>query len=384
MVKKMKIVFDKLKLLNVLVPAMSCVSAKSTFTSAEGILIETKGEDRCTICTYDMEKGVKATVSCGVLEEGAYIVNAADFFQYIRVMPGNDITLSVNEKLVATVSCGKIYYLMHALQGRDFPTIPDLEGDGSFVMEQRVFKSVIKHTIHSVSAQDSNHPELCGGFFRITEGGITMVSCDSFTLAKCDYKCEIDISSTDGYQFIIPGKSLFELVKMLSDGEEEFLTIKPERKHIIFIIGDIVFFTRIIDLKYIDYNRIIQTNLPIEVVINSAVFLDSLERISLISEKKSTGSTKSHLKMKLEGNVMKLSSVAVTGQVYDEIECAHTGEDIEIGFTCRYLIDALRAADCDYVRLYLKGPRISMIMRPDDPEAEKDLLYMILPVRLND
>ena len=150
----------------------------------------------------------------------------------------------------------------------------------------------------------------------------------------------------------------------------------------VFEIGDIIFFTRLIDTKYIDYERIIQNNLPIEVVIDRAQFLDSLERASLISEKKSIGSSRSYVKLSFRDQTMKLSSISLNAQIHDELECEHRGEDIDIGFHCRYLINALRALDCEKVRMYLKAPRICMIMRPEDKAEDKELLQMILPVKM--
>ena len=379
----MKVVFDKSELLSHLSPCMGCISTRSTFTSIEGVFIEAREDNRCVICTYDMEKGMRTELDAEVIEPGKYIVGAQDFFQYVKIMPENDITLEVTDKLTAKVSSGKVYYMMHALHGNEFPAFPELFSKDGFLMEQSRMKELIFHTLHSIASVDTNHPELCGGFLNIKEDMITMVSCDSFTLSKCDMS--LNLGAVEGgaeISVIIPGKSLIELNKLLSDDDEVF--VKPARRHIVFEIGDLIFFTRLIDTKYIDYNRIIQNNLPIEVVIDRAALLGSLDRASLISEKKSVGSSRSYVKLSFKENSLRISSNSLTGQIYDEIECEHTGEDIDIGFTCRYLIDSLRALDCEKVRMYLKAPRICMIMRPEEPIEGKELLQMILPVKMAD
>ena len=381
----MKILFDKSELMAHLAPCMGCISTKSTFTSIEGVYIEAREDNRCVICTYDMEKGMRTEFDAEVIEPGSYIVGAQDFFQYVRIMPGSDIMLEVTDKLIAKVSSGKVYYMMHALNGKEFPAFPELFSKNGFEMEQPRMKELILHTLHSIATVDTNHPELCGGYLNITKDRITMVSCDSFTLAKCDM--DIDLGAVEEgseISIIIPGKSLIELNKLMSDDKDDKVTVKPARRHIVFEIGDLIFFTRLIDTKYIDYQRIIQNNLPIEVVIDRAELLGSLDRASLISEKKSVGSSRSYVKLSFKENSLKISSISLNGQIYDEIECEHTGEDIDIGFTCRYLIDALRALDCEKVRLYLKAPRICMIMRPEDKSEGKELLQMILPVKMAD
>ncbi len=378
----MKVIFDKSELLAHLTPCMGCISTKSTFTSIEGVYIEAREDNRCVICTYDMEKGMRTEFDCEVVEAGSYIVGAQDFFQYVKIMPSGDITLEVSDKLTARVSSGKICYMMHALNGKEFPAFPELFSKSGFLIEMQRLKSLINHTLHSIATVDANHPELCGGYLNITPERITMVSCDSFTLSKCDM--DIDLGAVeDGNEIsiIIPGKSLIELNKLTEDTDEQ-VKVKPARRHVVFEIGDLIFFTRLIDTKYIDYNRIIQNNLPIEVTVDRAELLTSLDRASLISEKKSIGSSRSYVKLSFKDNTLKISSNSLTGQIYDEIGCEHTGEDIEIGFTCRYLIEALRALEGERVRMYLKAPRICMIMKPAEELEDKELLQMILPVKM--
>ena len=381
----MKIIFDKAELLSHLAPAMGCISTKSTFTSIEGVYIEGREDNRCVLCTYDMEKGMRTEFDCEVIEPGSYIVGAQDFFQYVRILPAGEIMLEISDKLTARVSSGKVCYMMHALSGREFPAFPDLYSESGFMLEMKQIRAMIGHTLHSVATVDNNHPELCGALFSIAGDDITMVSCDSFTLSKCDMHLEkLDATEDVGeVSIIIPGKSLIELNKLVDD-TEELVRVKPARRHIVFEIGDLIFFTRLIDTKYIDYNRIIQNNLPIEVTVDRAQLLTSLDRASLISEKKSIGSSRSYVKLSFKDDLLKISSNSLTGQIYDEIECEHKGEDIEIGFTCRYLIDALRALDGERVKMYLKAPRICMILKPEEELEGKELLQMILPVKMAD
>ena len=154
----MKIIFDKNELLAHLAPAMGCISTKSTFTSIEGVYIEGREDNRCVLCTYDMEKGMRTEFDCEVVEAGSYIVGAQDFFQYVRILPAGEIILEVSDKLTAKVSSGKVCYMMHALAGREFPAFPELFSKSGFMLEMRQIKAMISHTLHSVATVDNNHP----------------------------------------------------------------------------------------------------------------------------------------------------------------------------------------------------------------------------------
>ena len=380
----MKIIFDKVKLLAALTPAMGCVSSKNTFTSLEGVLIEASEDGRCRVMTYDMDKGVRANVAAQVIEPGSYIVNAQDFYQYVRVMPENEIELSVNEKMTAHLRCNRVCYTMRALNGKEFPTPPELDGEWGFVIEQSILKTIMGSTAHSIAQTDSNHPELCGGYLQIRENLLTMVACNTFTLSKCEYYTKINADLPSEINMIIPGKYLNELQKILSDDEEDLMTIKPAKKHVVFVIGDLIFFSRLIDMKYLDYERIIQGDMPITVKINRVAFLECLERAALISEKKSVSSTRSHLRLHFSDNLLKISSTSLSGQINDELPCEYSGEELEIGFTCRFLIDVLRALDCDNVTMKLKGPRTSMYVMPTEKDEKKKQFFLVMPVKLSD
>lgn len=379
----MKIVFEKQALIEKLAPAMCAVSTKNTFTSIEGVLIETIDEGTCRLSTYDMEKGVCATVGARVLEAGSFIINGHRLFQIVRMMPQETVTIEVSDKLIATITSGKSSFSLHALQGRDFPTLPELSGINNFCLQSGILKRLVSQTAHSIAVQDQR-PMLCGGYFEIDDNKITVVACDSYTLAKCEIVSQIQRPEENlSLSFIVPGKSLNELQKLLSDGEEA-VSISLARKHIIFSIGDIVFFSRLIDSEYIDYKRIIPKDHPISVLISRTAFIESLERAALVSEDKSASTGRSYVKCAFEDNLLKISSTSASGNVYDEIACEHEGENIEIGFNCRYLLDSLRAATTENVRLKMISPLMSMTIEPDEFDEQDNFLYMVLPVKMRD
>ena len=368
--------------MNVLTPAMGTVSNKNTITSIEGVLIETLENGMIRISTYDMNKGIRATFQPEEIEEGGrYIINAQRLYQTVRALPEDLITIEVNDRLNCTISSGKASFSMFATKGEDFPNLPELSSDRGFTISTAVLKNVIGKVAHSVAISD-NRVMLTGAFFNITKEKIEVVSCDNYTLSKCEVKCEVE-GNEESYSFIIPGHALGELTKILSDDEEYKCTFYLSRKHAIVICDNVIFFTRTIDSEYIDYNRIIPKDNNIIVIANRERMLSGLERANIIAEEKIQGSGKSYVKIKAEEDFLTITSTSVNGKVSDEIDCSHEGDDIEIGFNCRYLINSIRAAEGENVKMAFKSPTHAVTIEPYGDDCDINYFYMVLPVRMN-
>ncbi len=384
----MKIVFSKQALMEKLVPTMSTVSGKNTITSIEGILIETVGENTVRLSSYDMNKGIRTvTEAVSVIEEGSYIINAQRLFQIVKLLGDDEIELEVNEKLGVTITSGESSFSLFALSGSDFPNLPELTGDKGFSVGTGVLKKMIGKVLHSVAEQD-NRQMLCGAYFVIDKDNIEIVSCDGYTLSRCTVKSEIeDIGriASDKYSFIIPGHALSELIRILPDKDDEAAQVYLSRKHAIIEMDGITFFTRMIDSEYIDYHRIMPKEQTVFVNVSRDRFLEGLERANLVADEKIQGSGKNHVKISISENKLSLSSNSVNGNVFDTMECSHEGDDIVIGFNCRFLINSVRALECDTLHITLKSPNQSITIEPStDEESDIHCFYMILPVRMTE
>ena len=379
--------------MNRLTPAMGTVSSKNTITSIEGVLIETISGDKVRITTYDMNKGVRSTFDAVSVErEGKFILNAQRLYQTIRVLPEDEVTIDVNDKLNCTITSGKASFSMFAMKGEDFPNLPDLITDRGFSVSAENVKKMIGKVAHSVADQD-NRPMLCGAFFKISENKLEVVSCDSYTLSICTLNCNIEGIGNDApnYSFIIPGHALGELSKNLSDyidsakaDGDDTIRFYLSRKHAIVRRGDNVFFTRTIDSEYIDYRRITPKDNDISVILDRESFLDGLERANIIAEEKIQGSGRSYVKLGVEDQFLAITSTSVNGKVFDEIDCVHEGNDITIGFNCRYLINSVKAAEGENIKITLKSPTTAITIEPTELDEEFSYYYMILPVRMNE
>ena len=366
---------------------MGTVSNKNTITSIEGVLLETMPGNRVRLSTYDMNKGNRIIFEVSSIErEGKFIINAQRLLQTVKVLPDDEITFDINDKLKCTIFSGKASFSMFAMSGEDFPNLPDLTSERGFDISSEKIRMMIGKVSHSIAEQDTR-PMLCGAFFKISKDKLEVISCDSYTLSKCSVKCEIKgINENENlnYSFIIPGHALSELSKNLSDGEDEIVRFYIARKHAIIKKGDHIFFTRTIDSEYIDYERIIPKENDIFVTVDKERVLDGLERANIIAEEKIKGSGKSYVKLSVLGQMMLITSTSVNGNVYDEMDCVHEGGDIEIGFNCRYLINSIRVSEGENIKITFKSANQAITIEPCEKSEEFDFFYMILPVRMND
>ena len=381
----MKIRFEKAKMLEKLVRAMGAVSSRNTHPFTEGVLLETAG-DRLKLSTYDMEKSVRASIEAEILIEGGCVINAQRLLSIVRILPENEITMTVDDELLVTIQSGRSSFSLHALAAKDFPQMPVIVGRESFTMEQCVLKKMLAKTAHSI-AQIDQRPVLCGAFFKLEPDNIKVVTCDSYTLSVCDFKTPVlsMIENLERTSFIVPGKTVAELSKMLSDEEGQFLTIMVTAKNIIFNMENLVFSSRLVEGEYIDYDRLIPKDQPIEAVMDAAAFTAALERAALISEERIAGTAKSYVKLTLKDGIMQVSSKSANGNIIEEVPAETVGDEIVIGFNCRYLIDTMRSIESEKVKVKLITPFTSATFEPVETEEKDDrYLYMVLPLRMKE
>lgn len=379
----MKISILKSEILEASLPSAGFASNKNTIASTEGILFRTVGDTECELCAYDLEKGMKTSVTCTVEEPGAGIINCTRFIQIIRTMPEGLITIEINETSYRTrIMGGKAEFELQALNAREFPDLPELRSDRGFKIKQEALRTVLQKTQFAI-AVNSVKPELNGLNLKAKDGVLTAVSCDGSRLAIVKEKDPLENVGIGDLEFdvIIPGKAISELMRFVADTDKE-MTIYVARKHIIFLIGRFTLFTRRIDAEYINYDRFLPKAPKIFVDVKTEELLSALERAMLVTEEKRQGQIPSPVICTFNEGQITIASSSVTGRVNDVITASQEGEAIEIGFNCRFLYDAIKVCDCETIRLSMTSPLMSMTVE-EFGEEESKFLLLILPVRLN-
>ncbi len=383
----MKIVFERQTLIEGIAPAMTSVSGKNTIPSLEGILFEAKEGEDVKISSYDMKKGVVSSIKAErVVKEGKYIIPAQRLMQILRLMPDGLITIEVGENEKTTISSVSGHFSLKSFKGEEFPVLPDMpiEGSDRFMkIESAILKRAIGKVLHSIVDNDAK-AFLCGAFFRVDKEGIEVVSCNNFILSRCNVRCELEDTGLEGddfFSFIVPGHALNELVKLLDDRKEK-VTVGITGKHALFKYENMMFFTRLIEETYMNYQRIIPTGLPIGININRNLFIEGIERVNLIAEEKDEGN-KSYLKISVEDKVMQLSATSSSGNAFEEIGCEHTGDNIQIGFNGRFLHSCVKVIESEEIRIMMKSPTQSITIEPIENKEGEELFYLVLPRRMS-
>jgi DNA polymerase-3 subunit beta len=380
----MKIVFNRQQIINTVAPLLCAVGNKATNPAIECILIEADSGSGITLTTYDLEKGVRCEAEGQIIESGRYCINANKFFQTLKVMEGEEVVLSVSESLEAAITSGKSFYKMSALRAEDFPVLPSVSGGNGFEVSSARLRAMISKVTYAMGVNDQRQV-LNGAFFRVTADRLLVVACDSFKLARCSCATEVrSLPESEGevkYQYIVPQKTVSELLRMLPDGEDDRAVIHLSRKNMICSFEGLTFFSRLIEGEYIDFDRIIIKNHKISVTVDRNRLLAALERAAIVTEEKVAGSTRTPLRFTVEGDLLKLNAQSSVGVSYDEVECAHEGEDIVISFNNRNLIDSVRSCSGDMIRIELSTPLYSINIVPLDPGEGNEDLFFMMPVR---
>lgn len=378
----MRIVFKKNLLIEAVTYALCAVSNKNTLTSIQGIFIETISKNKCKLSSFDLEKGMNIVIEANVEEEGSCIINAQRLSQIIRMMPESEVIISLKGD-IASVCSGKSEFEVSAQRGDEFPSIPDLDTEIGFKIKQKELYNMVTQTLFAVS-QTNQRPIFTGSLFDIDDNKITVVGCDGYRLAVKENTCDMsDKSSEIKAKVIIPGKTLSELMKIIGENDDE-ITIKISKKHVVFEIEkkNLMYFSRLLEGEYIDYDRLIPKQFNTFVYADSDFLLSSLERAALVSEENTSTGSKSYVRLKITDGLLDISSVSAKGKVRDEVYIEKEGSDIEIGFSCRYLIDSIKACRTDRIKLSLASPLISMLMEPAENIENEKLIMLVLPIKL--
>ncbi len=382
----MIVIFDKDIILNALMPAMFTVAGKNTMPSIEGVHLICTEDGSCTIETFDLEKGIRTGVKCTVIEEGNVILNANKFLQIIKVMPSGDIKVTVDDNFKATIESGpNSYFEIKALPGEDFPDLPEIIGERGFYISQAMFRKFVNRVAFSV-AQNDSRPVFNGAYFEVSNTKLTIVACDSNRLAMCEKEIELENRNKDGsvlnHKFIVPGKTLNDLLKLAKD-TDDMMEVRIMRRYLMFKIGEVSLYTKTIDAQYFDYTRLLPTSHSVRIKLNSGELLGALERSSLIVEDRLAGSIRSYVKFTVDDKLL-VSTVSSNGNVFDEIAIEKDDPDssIVIGFNCRFMLDALRVCDDCEMIMSFKNPLLGVLIEPQNTDDGK-YTYFVMPIRMN-
>lgn len=346
------------------------VSPKSSIPALEGILLEAGNDLRLT--GYNLETGIRTIVPADIREEGTLVLGARLFGEIVRKLP-DDIVTFQSENYMVNIKCGMSEFNILGTDPEEFPELPTVEYQNSLILPQSRLKAMISQTLFAVSDNESR-PIHTGSLFEVDSNGLTIVSVDGYRLALRHESIDKK-EGAETFSFVVPGAALSEVEKICSDVDEP-ASVTQGARHVMFKVGDTMLVSRRLEGEFLAYRQAIPRNNTIHVEGDTRALLSSIDRVSLIISDK----LKSPLRCVFDSNLLKISTKTAIGDAYDECPLSGDGGGLEIGFNNKYLMDALKAAPADKVRLELTTGVSPCVILPT--EGEENFLYMVLPVRL--
>ena len=344
---------------------------KSSIPALEGILIEAE-EGRLTLTGYNLETGIRTTLDAEIREEGSLVVSARLLGDIVRRLPDDMISCATGGVSI-NIRCGPSQFNIMGTDPREFPELPAVEDGNGFNIAQGKLKSMISQTIFAVSDNESR-PIHTGSLFEVESGSLTMVAVDGYRLALRRESLE-SVCGANGFSFVVPGAALREVEKICADSDEEASVTQGDR-HVLFQVGSTILISRRLEGEFLNYKQTIPRENAVKVTGNKSALQSSIDRVSLIISEK----LRNPLRCTFQDGCLDITTKTAIGDAFDSCEIQGDGKGLEIGFNNRYLMDAVRAAPADTVRLELNTPTSPCLILP--AEGEEKFLYMVLPVRL--
>ena len=366
----MKFSCEKALLQSAIAVTSRAVAQKSSIPALEGLLLHA---DSClTVSGYNMQTGIRTKVSADVTGQGDIVLNARLFGDIIRRMPDDVITFSADDRQTVHLSCGDANFDILGLSAADYPDLPEVEDEYSVSIQQKTLRAMIEEVAFAVSTNESR-PVHTGALFEISDAGLTMVAVDGFRLAVRREKLE----NMEGgaFSFVAPGSALSE-VKGICTDTEDLATVTLGRRHILFEVGDTELICRRLEGEFLDYKNAIPRKNPITLIADTKSLIESIDRVSVVISDK----LKSPVRCLFECDKVTLTAKTGNGESRDVCRLSGDGGGLEIGFNNRYLMEALRYAPADTVKIELNTGVSPAVIVP--VEGEENFLYMVLPVRL--
>lgn len=348
---------------------IKALSNRTTIGVLEGVYIQTLDNGIMMKCS-DLSLQIETVLNATIEENGSIVLPGRIFFEMAKRFPGETTEIHT-EGSTTYITSGRSRTSLQAMDADDYPDMPSLAVKHEFELSQAVIKNMIKASIFSI-AQDDIKPILTGVLLKVQEDLVSMVALDGYRLAMA--KVHIP-QMIDEMKVVIPGKSLSELNRILSDDENEKAKITVTRTHITFDLGYTVVITRLMDGEFIKYDQILPHEHTTLVRINRPDFLEGIERASLMARE----GKNNLIKLSFVQQKVTITANSELGRTSEDVAANITGNDIDIAFNARYLSDVLRSVEDEEIYMEFTNNISPCIIKPIRGDF---YYYLILPVRL--
>jgi DNA polymerase III subunit beta len=370
----MEITVSKFDLLKELTATQGVVERKTTIPILSNFLFEAAG-DKLTITATDLDLSLRTSCPAKVKKEGSCTIPARKLYDYVKLLPDGDITIKLLENHWVNIRSGRSNTKMVGMARSNFPSLPVFPTTGMVKVPSHALRTMIGKTIFAISNEESRYT-LNGALLVLKPESLVMVSTDGHRLAHIERQGgKFEISGE--MKTLVPKKAMSELYSLLQSTEAEDIEFAKDESTLFFRIGGRLLTSRQLTGQFPNYEAVLPKDNDKSVTIRTEEFMQAIQRVAQFADERSQA-----IKIKLEKDELRISSSSTeTGESEDSIVTAYNGEVVTIGFNSQYLIEFLKAAGTDEVRLEFKNSQSAGQLRPETGE-EFRYRYVVMPMRI--
>ena len=367
----MKIICEKTDLFNGINIVLKAVPTKTTMEILDCIKI--KAEDDMIILTgNDMSLGIETRIKGNIVEEGSLVVNAKIFSEMIRRLPDSEIVFSANDT-AANIRCEKTNYDIPVRSAADYPDLPVIEKKNYAIMSQLILRDMIRQTVFSIGPDSDTMKIMTGELLEIKEKKLRLVALDGHRISLRNVELNEEYGDR---KVIIPGKTLNEMLKILSGEIDDKVVLYFSDNHILFEMENTVVLSRLIDGEYYLVDRMISSDYETLVHVNKREISDCIDRATFLIKE----NEKKPLIFNISDGEVEVRLKTQLGNFDERVSIDKEGSDIKIAFNPKFLLDALKVIDDENIDIYYMNVKSPCIIK----DRDETYMYLILPVNFND
>ena len=350
------------------------VSSRSTLPVLANVLLETE-EKGLRVTATNLDLTISAMIPATVLDDGRITIPAKLLAEYVASLDEAPCTLEVDgESQVLRITCATQRTNLHGIDAVEFPPLPMRDGEPAITVDASEMQQAISQTVLAASADEAS-PVLTGVVFQVEAGRLTMAATDRHRLAVKNLKCNAD-SKPSGGVINIPARHLQELQRAITPQRKEVgIGFSEARNQIFFTLDDVEISSRLIEGNYPNYAQVIPAQCTTKATLSQAALVKAVKTASVLAR-----DAANPVRMKVSEKTVTLTArTAEVGDHEAPLDAEVTGDDVEIAFNSRYLLEAVQAIDTDKVELGFNGTLQPGVVRPT---GDEDYLCVIMPVRV--
>ncbi len=373
----MKFVVSSSILLKNLQAISGAQSSNSTLPILENFLFDFK-DKKLTITASDLETTMTSTIQLDMVDQDYKIaIPAKLLMDTLKTFPDQPLTFEINpENFGIEIISDSGKYKLAGQDGKDFPELPVLEGTATIEMDSIILANAINRTIFAAGNDDLRRI-MSGVLFELNKNEVTFVATDAHKLVRHRRN---DIKSKKAAQMVLPKKPLNLLKNILSTLETK-VVVEFNESNALFKFENFTLTCRLIDGKYPNYDAVIPKENPYKLTVDRVHLLNSIRRVSIFSNK-----TTHQVRLKVTGSELSISAedMDYQNEANERLTCQYDGEDMEIGFNSKFLMEMLQNVNTENINIEMSAPnRAGIIMPTEKLDQDEDLLMLVMPVMLN-